>query len=92
MADKVLVLFDMKMFTSEVKPVMLSYFKGEVTALEASKLLGWSKEVWERHMSGIFSVVDKEKTQYSPKLGEIKVYEGIHENATPMVATPRKKP
>ena len=45
-----------RIFTPEALPVMERYFNGEIRAVEASRRLGWSRQMFERHLAGIFSI------------------------------------
>lgn len=53
---KVRLIFDTKMFKENNRQVVERYFKGEVRAAEACRLLGWKRDQWNRHLSGIFSI------------------------------------
>jgi len=48
--------FSLDIFRDHARPVIRSYLTGKIRAHEAARELGWSREMWEKHMAGIFSV------------------------------------
>ena len=57
----------------EIRDTLTSYMKGEITAKRAAEILGWSRETWEAHMSGLFSMA---VTNAAPDLVKIEVVSG----------------
>jgi hypothetical protein len=45
-----------KVFQAKVIPVFDAYFKGELKASDATIRLGWSRDQFDRALSGIFSL------------------------------------
>jgi hypothetical protein len=53
---KVTVTFDTDViFIPEYQAVVCAYFRRELTAGEAAKQIGFSREAWERHFAAIFA-------------------------------------
>lgn len=54
-STKFRIVFDMKLFKEDWRPHVAKYMRGEIPANVAAQRIGITREVWERHMAGIFS-------------------------------------
>lgn len=53
----VILTFDTEeAFTPRVRTVMERYFRHDITAYEAGKMLGWERSQFEHHMANLFSL------------------------------------
>lgn len=59
-----------KVFQAKVVPVFDAYFKGELSAPDATVKLGWSRDQFDRALSGIFSLAKQGFEGFSLKAEE----------------------
>jgi len=52
---KVKVVFDTEIFDEHMRGYFEDYFRRDIKAVELKDRIGWSRELIERHLAGIFS-------------------------------------